>query len=248
VKITAKILAASSVLAFTALTAAPAMADFSGTVAGSYANLDLGGPGSTDVWGGTAAATATFGGNWGVEGDLDYHNISGAGSADLWAFGGNVFWRGMNTRIAGSVMYHDVPGGNATNYGVGAEWFAGDQFTIAVKGGGLSGSGSDGGYVGGNVKWYAMPNLALSGTVDYADQGGSLTTEKLQAEWLISESTPISIYGGYQHVDLAGPGDGNVFFVGIKLYANAGGGALVDRQRNGSLGYIAESPVFLDQY
>jgi hypothetical protein len=241
-------LAASSVLALAALTAAPAMADFSGTVAGSYANIDLG-PGSADVWGGTGAATATFSSNWGVEGDLDYHSLSGAGSTDFWAFGGNAFWRGEMGRIAGTVMYHDIPGGNATNYGVGAEWFAGDQFTVAVKGGGISGTGTDGGYVGGNVKWYAMPDLAFSGTVDYADQGGSITTERLQAEWLFSESTPVALYGGYQHIDLPGAGgDGNVFFVGIKLYANAGGGALVDRQRNGSLGYIAESPIFIDQY
>ncbi|HEX2593851.1 MAG TPA: hypothetical protein VHL34_20295 [Rhizomicrobium sp.] len=247
-KLSSKFLATASVAALAALVSVPASADVAATVSGSYANIDVG-PGSADVWGGNGALTGMFADNWGGEADLSYHNISGAGSTDIWSFGGNVFWRGMDTRVAASVMYHDITGGNATNYGLGAEWFAGDSVTLAIKGGGISGSGANGGYVGGDVKWYAMPNLAFDGRVDYADQGVSTTTETLQAEWLFSEDTPVSIYGGYQHVDVGGlGGNGNVWFVGIKLYANGGNGTLVDRQRSGTLGYLSQSPVFIDQY
>jgi len=248
VKTATKLLGAACAVAFSALVATPASAGgIAATVGGSYANVDLG-IGNVDVWGGNGALNGMFSDNWGAEGDLSYHNISGAGGTDIWSFGGNVFWRGMDTRIAGSVMYHDISGSNATNYGVGAEWFASDNFTVAVKGGGISGSGADGGYVGGDVKWYVMPNLALDGRVDYADQGGSITTETLQAEWLFSEDLPVAVYGGYQHVDVSG-GNGNVWFVGLRLYVNGdGGGTLVNRQRTGTLGYIAQSPIFIDQY
>ena len=60
----------------------------------------------------------------------------------------------------------------------------------------------------------------------------------------------MSVYGGYQHVD-AGflGGNEDIFFVGAKLYLNgSGGGTLVDRQRNGSLGYIGKSTLFWNQY
>lgn len=249
-KFTTNLLAGVCVMAFGVLASTAASAGVSGTVAGSYANIDVG-PGSADVWGASGAVNGLLGDNWGLEGDASYHNISGAGGTDIWSVGGSAFWRGMDARIAGTVMYHDVSGGNATNYGVGAEWFASDNFTVAVKGGGISGSGSSGGYVGGDLKWYAMPNLALDGRVDYVDDGGpaSTTTETLQAEWLFSQDTPVSLYAGYQHVDVGGfGGNGNVWFVGVKLYANESGGSLVDRQRNGTLGYIAQSPIFIDQY
>lgn len=245
-KLSAKLLAGVCLLAGMASTSAYAV---SGTLSGSYANLDAG-IGNADVWGANGALTGLFSDNWGLEGAASYHNVSNAGSADIWSLGGSAFWRDVNGRIAATVMYHDVPGATATNYGIGGEWFAGDQFTVALKGGGISGSGTNGGYVGGDVKWYAMPNLAFDGRVDYADQGVSTTTETIQAEWMFSETFPVSVYGGYQHVDIGGlGGDGNVWFVGLKLYTNDDGPApLVARQRNGSLGYISQSPIFIDQY
>jgi len=109
-----------------------------------------------------------------------------------------------------------------------------------------SGSGSSGGYVGGQGSWYVTPDIALSGDVDYIDVAGNATSETIKAEWLFASSLPLSLYGGYQHVDSVG--SANVWFIGLKFYGGDGGATLVDHQREGSLGYIGESPFFIDQY
>jgi len=134
----------------------------------------------------------------------------------------------------------------------------GDYLTIAAKGGGntigvsgIGGSGSDtGGYAGGMLQWYVVPNVSLSGAVDYVEfTGVNSTSETVKLEWLFSQTMPVSIYGGYEHADLNASsfgnlGSGDFFFVGIKLYMNgSGAGTLVDRQRSGSLGYIAQAPT-----
>ena len=98
---------------------------------------------------------------------------------------------------------------NVTNYGAGGEYYFGPEFTVAVKGGGnnveVDHLGHDnGGYVGGQLQWYIMPNLSLSGAVDYADiKLFNTTSETVKGEWLVSESMPVSVYGGYQHVEAA---------------------------------------------
>lgn len=245
-KISMKLLGTACALAFSALVSTEANAGVSGTIGGSYANIN--GGGSTNVWGVNGALQGTFGGGWGLQGNGDYHN-STSGGGDDWALGGNLFWAlNPDLKINGQVMYHDLGASNFTNYGGGIVWYAGSSVNLAVRGGGYSGTGStNGGYVGGNIDWYVIPNLALSGHVDYIDIGPGITTETGQAEWMFSSSTPVSIYGGYQHLDTGG-GTANVWFIGIKLYAGSGGGDLVDRQRNGTLGYIGDSPLFIDQY
>ena len=213
--------------------------DFSGVLSGAYAHDDTG----DDIWGGKGALTIPLGGDWGIEADGSYHNAS---SADFWSIGGSPFLRLDMGRIAASAIYHDMDGAHFTNYGVGGEWYATPNLTLAIRGGGTSGSGSSGGYIGGQAAWYVMPNLALSGSVDYIDVAGNATSETIKAEWMFSNSLPISLYGGYQHVDSVG--NANVWFIGLKFYGGDGGATLVDHQRGGSLGYIGESPFFIDQY
>lgn len=258
------LLASVGALAFCAALSSAAFADVSGTVSGSYANDTNGG--GDGLWNVNGSLTGKVSGDWGVEATGGYHSVgigSGLGDLDIWNVGGSVFWSGMQGRLAASVNYYstskDGSDLNVTNYGAGGEWYLGPNFTVAVKGGGDNvnlnipgfGSGSEnGGYAGGMLQWYAMPDLSLSGSVDYAELAGlNSTSETAKVEWLFSHSLPISVYGGYEHADLSsngfgGLGGGDLFFVGLKFYFNgSSGGALVDRQRNGSLGYIAEAPV-----
>jgi hypothetical protein len=244
------LLASVGALALCAAVSTSAMAsNVNGDVSVSYANITNGG--GADIWGVNGALEGMVGGNWGAQVDGGYHNVNSSGG-DIWNVGGSLFWAGMQGRFAATVQYHDLGGGtDFTNYGAGGEFYAGPNFTIAAHGGGESGSGTSGGYVGAQLEWYAMPNLALSGSVDYLDVGTGITSETAQAEWLVSSSMPVSVYGGYQHVDLgAGPGtDADIVFVGLKLYFNGNGAAsLVDRQRQGALGYITQSPLFLEQH
>jgi hypothetical protein len=148
--------------------------------------------------------------------------------------------------FAATYNYHDFFGTTISSYGAGAKFNISPAFTLSVKGGGISGSGASGGYIGGDAAWYVMPDLAIDGSVDYLSIGPiDSTTESIKAEWLFSETTPISIYGGYEHSDLFGA-DTNTWLIGVKLYANEGGGSLADRQQNGTVGYATSSPIFID--
>jgi hypothetical protein len=252
------LLASVGALALCAALPSAASAGVSGTLSGSWADDTNGGGGN--IWNVDGSLTGMFGSNWGAEVDGGYHNVDNAG-ADIWNIGGSLFWAGMQGRLAASVNYDDISisGGDVhfTSYGVGGEWYAGPSFTVAVKGGGTTvdvtgfSGNTSGGYAGGMLQGYLMPNLSLSGSVDYMGiSGGHITSETARVEWLFSQTTPVSVYGGYQHVD-AGflGGNEDIFFVGAKLYLNgSGGGTLVDRQRNGSLGYISKSTLFWNQY
>jgi len=256
------LLASVGALALCAALSTPAAASgISGTLSGSYANDTNGGSG--DLWNVNGSVTGMVGSNWGLEATGGYHSLSdGGANLDIWNVGGSAFWAGMQGRLAGTVNYYStsVTGFdlNVTSYGAGGEFYAAPNFTVAVKGGGQTvnasgfglGGNDSGGYAGGMLQWYVMPNLSLSGAVDYAEFAGvNATSETIKAEWLFSETMPISIYGGYEHADFntggfGFGGGGDLFFVGLKLYMNGSGGStLVDRQRGGSLGYIAQTPV-----
>jgi hypothetical protein len=253
------LLLSAGVLALGLAFSGSANANVAGTLSGSYASDTNSGSG--DLWNIDGSLTGMFAGNWGGEATGGYHNLSdGVGdSLDIWNVGGSVFWAAAQGRLAATVNYYSTNSFgadlNVTSYGVGGEWYGGPNFTVAVKGGGNTvnasaggfGGSDSGGYAGGMLQWYAMPNLSLSGAIDYSEFGGfNTTSETAKIEWLFSETMPISIYGGYEHADAdAGGfgGGGDLFFVGLKLYMNDNGGALVDRQRSGSLGYIAETPV-----
>ena len=215
-----------------------ANAAVSANLSGSYANFTSGGG---DLWNVDGAIADTFGSNWGAEVNGGYHNESGHGAGN---FGGALFWQCPNFRAAASGNYLSIGSAHISNYGVGGEWFASPQWTLAVRGGGVSANGgASGGYVGGDAKFYFMPNIAVDGGVDYFSIGGAhITTENVRAEWLVSQTTPVSIFGGYTHIDVSG-GTQDAFVIGLKLYLNdPAGGTLVDRQRGGNLGYIAGMP------
>jgi hypothetical protein len=255
-----KLLLSSAALALgLTLAASAANASVSGTLSGSYASDTDNSLG--DLWNLNGSLTGMVGGNWGLEATGGYHSLSisgGGGNLDIWNVGGSAFWAMSQGRLAATVNYYSTSTSgldlNVTSYGVGGEWYAGPQFTVALKGGGQTlsafGGNASGGYAGGMLKWYAMPNLAISGQVDYAEFSGThITSEGVQVEWMFSNTMPLSIYGGYSHDEFGsggffGSADANTFNVGVKFYFNnPTGGSLVDRQRSGSLGYIADASI-----
>ena len=227
---------------------------FAGAFSGEYAQPDCSGCGDIDSWGLNGSGAFGLGTN-NLAGQIDagYHNVSSGGAdVDLWNVGGKVFWSGMMSRIGVSLDYVslDASGvdGDVTSYGAFGEYYASDAITLRLKGGGLSVSGSvagltaseNGGYVGGAIVGYIVPNFALAGTVDHADVSGlHLTTYGVSAEYLFSEAMPISVYAGYGNSELSGgAGDIDEFFIGVKFYTNTNGTTLVDRHRNGSVGAV----------
>jgi hypothetical protein len=233
-----------SIAALLLVSACPFAAQAAGVSANlgaSYTNFTN--AGGTDAWNVDGALNYGLGGNWGAEVTAGYHDFSGHNGGN----GGLALWYSdPGYRLALSSNYFSLGGIELTNVGLGGEWFASEQWTASLRGGYFraAGSSTDGGYVGGDAKFYITPNLALNAGVDYLGASGSITSEDITAEWLTSQTTPISIFGGYQHQDVSGGGNLDIVFVGLRLYMEPGNGTLVERQRTGNLGYIDGMPYF----
>ena len=95
------------------------------------------------------------------------------------------------------------------------------------------------GYFGGELTGYVMPDLAVKGSIDYLSvSGGHITTYGIGAEYLTSETLPISIYGGYSRGDLSNnAGHTDMWFAGLKFYTD-GPMSLVTHHRTGTTGTI----------
>jgi hypothetical protein len=188
-----------------------------------------------------------------VQVDGNYmHNWSHHESAEQWNLGGSLFWAGMDNRVGVNVIYDTVThAGTLTNAGVFAEQYFGN-FTGMLKGGWLNSSGSDigghGTYLGGALSGYFIPDLAVTGSLDWGDVVTGLANATLSrgdvnvtawsvgAEWLFSEEYGVSLYGGYtydQNDVFKFKTHANVWHVGLRWYT--GGGSLEDHQRNGTL-------------
>jgi hypothetical protein len=180
------------------------------------------------------------------------HNWATHASFEQWNLGGSPFWAGMDNRFGVNVNYDTVTHtGTLTNYGVFGEQYFGNV-TGMVKGGFLTTSGSQigghGNYAGGALSYYFIPDLAITGSVDWADvvtgranqflnRGDvNITAWGIGAEWLFTEDYNVSIYGGYtydQVHDFGFKDHANVWHVGFRWYT--GSGSLVDHHRNGTL-------------
>jgi hypothetical protein len=245
-----KILIAASAAAL--LVSGAASAQVTGALGGGYSRvLNNGG---ADIYGVNGSLATAFGGGFRFEASGSYHNAN-PGGADLWSAGGNLFTDTFFGRMAFGAMHGGVNFGHATSYGVGADWFFADDITLSLKGGGNYASGGNtGGYVGAQGTYYLNPNLAFSLSADYVGNSstfagksiGDLNTEKVRAEWQVSDTLPLSVYGGYQRYQVAGT-EANTLFIGLKLYVD-GAATLVGHQRTGSLGYIGQSAYQIGAY
>jgi hypothetical protein len=260
VSIRSKILASACVLAVSAFAAPAFAAGFDGVFSGDYSHLDANsGGGSANSWGASGGGLFGINPNWAVQVDGGYHNISasgGGGSTNIWNVDGSVQWRGMWGRLGAVVGYNssDAGGGggnlDVTNYGGFVDWYAGKAITATLKAGGFTANaGLDGSYAGVGITGYVMPDLALSATYDYTRLNGfgNENDYGVQAEWLVSETTPISIYAGYTNSKISGGGPTiNIYGGGIKWYVDqAGPMTLVDRQRSGESSGAAFGPTLL---
>jgi hypothetical protein len=179
-----------------------------------------------------------------------YHRIDGSGaSADDWNVAGTVSWDTTMGRLGANLGYTNegLSGANAnvTNYGVYGEYYAGQQFTLGLRGGGVTGSASafgvgsgtsTGGYGGGEAVAYLTPNFAARATVGYVGiSDGHQWTAGVHGEYLFSEKTPLSGWVGYDYSSIGADGfavHGNTISIGLKYYFG-GSGSLEQHQRTG---------------
>ncbi len=81
-------------------------------------------------------------------------------------------------------------------------------------------------------------------TPDVLLAGGNLTSYTGMLEWLVSESTPISLFGSYTNTQVSGGGGHlNLWMIGVKFYTDGNGTTLVGKHRNGALDNIVRPSI-----
>ena len=234
-------------------------AGFAGTLSAQYGQWSTSGF-NADQWGIAGQAAFGLAPQFGAEIDAGYSNLSDHGSIDTWNIGGHGFWSTDMARLGLTVQHQSSSGGGAdfhiTNYGGFGEYYASPMFTLGLNAGGYSanaslggfGGGDDsGGYVDGGVIGYILPDLSLTGQINYVGAtGANATNFGITGEWLFSESVPVSGYVGYNYTDLSnGGGHVDQWFIGFKYYTDGNGSSLVEKQRNGALDSITRPAVNL---
>ena len=190
-------------------------AGFSGTLSGDYATSHVPGGGSSGhVWGGNAegidARSASTGASAAGRWRLSSANFSGGGgnarslerrrqplrAGQQW----RPHWRNLSAMNCCDAQRHQRP-----HHAITACSANGGQATMLTVGGKVG--GFDGNVFRQRLLWqrswctyYCMPDLALSAAIDYAhvNSGGDRRpTYTLRREYLVSETMPISVGGGW---------------------------------------------------
>lgn len=226
--------------------AAPGVASAQGYVDLGYTSgeVDFGGP-SADFDGWQLGGAAAFGGNGTVGFQIDglVGNLEGDGGGDVdtYSFGGHAFTRNSSHLIGGFVNYGGADAGGGADY---------DYWTIGVEGqlylsrttldGSVSYSEADD--LDGELTaidlgatHFLTDNFSFGGGFGFANlevPGGDVdaTNFGLNAEYQFA-SLPISIFGGYSHLEVDDIDlDSDAVSVGIRYNF---GGSLFERNRSG---------------
>jgi hypothetical protein len=254
----------ASALPFAAANAA-APAGVAGTLSGSYGQIDCEGCENGDAWNVGGQLAFGFGGAFGAQLDGSYTSLD---ETDLFGFAGSLFWAPAFGRAGVNVSWQttdfdvssitiDV---NGLTYGAFGEFYLGQFLTIGAKAGGMNVDFDDGvvsdsqsgSYIGAALTGYITPNFALQGDAMFSGVSDFLgtaedfdnTTFGISAEFLVSQMVPISIFGGFTfgNIEFAGGElDTDKWIVGARFYFGNAGPALVDRHRNGTLGWIGQT-------
>lgn len=252
---------AAVILTLAAFLAAPAWAaPRQPQEAGFFASADYGhanasgGPDvSANTWGlglGGQLPWAQTGIHIQLDGAYSSASADGVPTVKTWNAGVEPYYAISQARFGVAIHYVGQQGGlgytNDTLYSYGAygEWFATPGITLSAKSATITGGSERGALIGGKITGYLLRDLALSGIVEYEkeDRDNFETDLTVHAEYLLSESLPVSVFAGYTLASPSGVGstDVNLFFVGLKIYADGRTSrTLVDRQRHGTLGWLS---------
>jgi hypothetical protein len=248
---------------------------FAGTLSGNYGRVTREVGSNSSLWQADAQAAYGFGmSNIAVEVDGGYRYVSSDDSEHIrtWGIAGHVFWAPPQGRVGGTVRLESstesdvpvsLPGGEFESltfdhalYGGFFEFNVSDKITLGVFGGEYAIYFPDhrpafkNAYLGGGGTFYVIPDLALSGVVNYRHifEDRAALEFAAVAEWLVSTSLPISIFAGYQHRSYTGSGSfqAQLWSFGLKFYTGGNSTSLRDKHRNGALDRLVQPVGQLD--
>ena len=155
---------------------------------------------------------------------------------------GDAFWRGDMGTFGGSFAYHNVSasafgvGGSADleSYGAFSEWYTAPNLTLALSGGGTSGS-VHAGYVSVGAQYYFNNNFSTAIQYDYMRATTDSHTVTFVGEYMPFESFPVSFGLQYSYSE-GGGSSSSVFGFGLRYrFGAVGGSSMSDWDRKGPI-------------
>jgi hypothetical protein len=221
---------------------------FSGYGYGQWATAEAGGE-DVDVWtfGGSILAGLGNTGGFNVQGDLNYSTSEVLGvDLDSWNFGGAAFYRQLAAANGGPGFAFGASIGHTTSevagldfdvttYGVFGELYFSPMFTAFAQGGWADGDfDTDGEYIGGGLRVYPIPNLSLTGSIQYVsgENDSDATDFGIRGEFMFSPAIPVAVYAGYNNIDADGGDAVDVWTIGLRALFGPGMN-LAEKDRNG---------------
>lgn len=189
-----------------------------------------------------------------IEGQDDFYFGSKFNLSHLWSAGGSIFFRDNKGTIglSGSYSAVDAPAPplfatktSVEAYGIFGEYYIFDNLTLQAKGGGTTGAvGEASIYAGGGLTWYDSPDLAFHAEANFTSytRANNWANINSSVEYLPFRSLPMSLYVGYDFVNISGLGytKTNTFFGGLKFHFGEGR-VLSDYQRTGPIEWTGNS-------
>ncbi|HWA91723.1 MAG TPA: hypothetical protein VG889_16920 [Rhizomicrobium sp.] len=191
-----------------------------------------------------------------LEGMDDFHYGTKFNLAHLWNAGGDFFFRDNKGTVGLSISYFGVDAPalplfptktSLESYGAFGEWYVFDNLTLQAKGGATTGSGvsrGDSVYGSGGFTFYDSPDVALHMDVGYTSYKSANNWVDIDTsiEYLPFNSVPVSLYLGYDFVNISGLGyaKASTFFGGFKVHFGQGE-TLRDYQRTGPIEWTGNS-------
>jgi hypothetical protein len=224
------------------------MTTFGGFVWGQYGMGEDDNDNEADVWSGGGSLAVGVYPMISLQGDVGFAttDVGDDDSLDVWSFAGSAFWRGpmfaVGANIGNSSIEIDPLDFDVMNYGAFGEFYPTQIITVYALGGWLDGDfGFDGNYLGGGAIVYPIPNLALTGNINYVDNDADdATSFGVSAEYMFSDTMPLSVYGGYNFADEGGI---DVLTIGIRFLFGGPIGPLVARDRTGAIRHTGPAQI-----
>lgn len=164
----------------------------------------------------------------------------------LWSAGGSAFFRDNKGTIGVSGSYSAVDDvaeplfhgkTSVESFGLFGEYYPFRSLTLQAKVGGTAGAvGEASAYGGVGLTWYDSPDLAfhIEGNLTSYTRAATWTNANASIEYMPFQSVPVSLYAGYDYMNMSGLGYtyASTFFSGLKLHFGEGR-VLSDYDRTG---------------
>jgi hypothetical protein len=228
----------ASAAALALLVPAIATAGTPGFVDVSLGVFEIDSEGDFTSFGAGGSVVTPLAGNWHVQFDGEVVRFeSGGAAASTSGLSAHVFHDGGDWAVGAQLDYHNLVGTSIWTLGAEAQYTAGAfvlEAGLGIVSAESAGTNDDAWNGSAAATWFANPDLAFTGRINYLDQANNspseITDYGLDAEYRFA-GTPYSVIGSYAFTDTSTGIEADTWSIGLRY--GFGDGTLQQRRNEG---------------